>query len=65
VALANTSIPVLIAHDEDDLEVPFSHARQLRAVAPTATHLNTRGLGHRKILRDPRLIDGVIDFLRQ
>lgn len=52
--------PALIAHDPADREVPFSESRQLAGVWPQARLLEAPGLGHRRILRDPKIIeDGV------
>lgn len=55
----------LVIHDEDDHEVPRSHALELQAAAPNARLLLTRGLGHRRILKSPLVIDSVIEFLRK
>ncbi|WP_329284814.1 alpha/beta hydrolase [Streptomyces sp. NBC_00691] len=56
--------PVLLFHDEDDDMVPLVHSRGLvRAHGDRARLVVTRGLGHRRILRDPRVIGEAVEFL--
>ncbi|MER7703286.1 alpha/beta hydrolase [Kitasatospora sp. NPDC097605] len=58
------TLPILVAHDEDDDVVPFAQARRLRAAYGDRLELlATRGLGHRRILVEPTVIDQVIGFL--
>ncbi len=54
---------LLVVHDEDDREVPVSHGRTYAAHWPRARLLATRGLGHRRILREPAVVDEVVRFL--
>lgn len=54
---------LLVVHDEDDREVPLADARTLTASWPSAQLMVTRGLGHRRVLRDPAIVDKVLDFL--
>jgi hypothetical protein len=54
---------VLLAHDRDDSEVPFWHSLALYEGCRRATFYQTRGQGHRKILREPVLVDAVIKFV--
>lgn len=56
---------LLVIHDHDDREVPFFHGERTAAAWPDARLIETRGLGHRRILRDPRMITHVTDFMRQ
>ncbi|MFJ2784604.1 MULTISPECIES: alpha/beta hydrolase [unclassified Streptomyces] len=56
--------PVLLFHDEDDDMVPLVQARALaRAHGDRARLVVTRGLGHRRILTDPDVLAGAMDFL--
>lgn len=55
---------LLVVHDRDDREVPFVHGERLAAAWRQATLEATSGLGHRRILRDPRVIDDVVAFVR-
>jgi pimeloyl-ACP methyl ester carboxylesterase len=61
--LANLQLPALFVHDTTDTAVPFEHALRLSAHMPDAHLLKTHGLGHFRILRDPTVIDTVIDFV--
>jgi pimeloyl-ACP methyl ester carboxylesterase len=55
--------PALIVHDRDDREVPWRQGKILADAWPGALWLATRGLGHRRILRDAATVKAVIDFL--
>ncbi|HID48163.1 MAG TPA: alpha/beta fold hydrolase [Chromatiales bacterium] len=63
VNAAGLEVPALVIHDENDREVPLSEGQRLAAAWPGAQLVRTRGLGHRRILRDPGVIQRVIDFL--
>ena len=55
--------PLLVIHDRDDAEVPFACAtRHLRAWQ-RARLLETRHLGHRRLLGDPTVLAATADFL--
>jgi pimeloyl-ACP methyl ester carboxylesterase len=53
----------LIVHDEDDDEVPFVRGEALANAWPGARLHVTRGLGHRRILRDPDVVSHVCAFI--
>ncbi|MFD7586749.1 alpha/beta hydrolase [Kitasatospora sp. NPDC059811] len=56
--------PILVAHDEGDDVVGISHARRLKAAYGDRLELLvTRGLGHRRIVAEPTVIDNAIGFL--
>lgn len=58
----------LVLHAEDDAVVPFSEAVNMQAAWPSATLAPlaaSRGLGHRKILKDPDAIRQVVDFIQK
>lgn len=57
------AVPSLIMHARDDREVPFSDAERLAAAWPNATLLPVEGLGHRRILRDERVISRAVEFI--
>lgn len=61
--LAERSCPTLVVHDHEDREVPFSEAEDLAAAGPQVTLHGTRGLGHRRILKDPALLQAITAFL--
>jgi pimeloyl-ACP methyl ester carboxylesterase len=57
------TLPALIVHDRDDREVPWRQGEMIAAAWPGAQWLATRGLGHRRILRDAATVQAVVDFL--
>ncbi|MDI1462557.1 alpha/beta hydrolase [Catellatospora sp. KI3] len=57
------TVPLLIVHDEDDDVVEVGHGRRLHAAYPGSRLLVTSGLGHRRILGDPRIVAPVGAFL--
>ncbi len=61
--IASIDEPVLLIHDRNDSEIPFSHAEMLKKASKNATLLPTDGLGHRRILRDASVIEKTIRFL--
>jgi pimeloyl-ACP methyl ester carboxylesterase len=58
------TVPALIVHDRDDREVPWRQGEMIAAAWPGALWLETRGLGHRRILHDAATVTAVVDFLR-
>ncbi len=58
-------LPALVIHDRDDRDVPWQEGEAVARVWPHARFLRTEGLGHRRILRDPGVIDRVVRFLVQ
>jgi hypothetical protein len=53
----------LVVHDEGDDEVPFGDGERVAARIRGGRLHTTRGLGHRKILRDESVIAVVTQFL--
>ena len=51
-------------HDRDDREVGFEHGERLASAWPNAQLLETHGLGHRRVLRDPAVLAAAVDMLR-
>jgi pimeloyl-ACP methyl ester carboxylesterase len=56
--------PLLILHDHEDPDVPLRHPQAWTTAWPGARLEMTRGLGHRRILRDERVAAAVAAFLR-
>jgi pimeloyl-ACP methyl ester carboxylesterase len=52
----------LVIHDRGDREVPFLSAQALHRAWPGAELLATEGLGHRRLLADPAVIDRAVRF---
>lgn len=56
-------IPVLVIHDNDDDEVPAKCGIHIHKHLKNGELMITKGLGHRKILGDPAVIEKVLDFI--
>ncbi|MGZ8398366.1 MAG: alpha/beta fold hydrolase, partial [Gemmatimonadales bacterium] len=54
----------LVIHDRDDPDVPYAHGEEIAAAWPGAELLTTSGLGHRAVMRDPKVIQRTVAFLR-
>lgn len=55
--------PLLIIHDRDDRETYWSEGNALAQAWPGARLITTEGLGHRKVLREPALIEEARRFV--
>jgi pimeloyl-ACP methyl ester carboxylesterase len=55
--------PMLLVHDRDDKEVRDGDGPGIAAHWPDGELLTTGGLGHRRILRDPYVIDQAVQYL--
>lgn len=62
-SLAGCPVPTLMVHDELDPVVPIGEAERIAARAPHARLVRTRGLGHRRLLKDASVIREVAAFL--
>ncbi|WP_369183476.1 alpha/beta hydrolase [Streptomyces sp. Y1] len=61
---AVVGLPILAVHDEGDAVVPPGQAHRLqRAYGERLDLVTTRGLGHRRIVTEPTVIDQVIGFI--
>lgn len=54
---------LLVIHDHGDREVPLASSKRYLRAWPSARLLETRGLGHRRILADPAVIAATVDFI--
>lgn len=57
-------VKLLLVHDESDPEVSIHHARELIKLYPRASLFKTKGLGHTRILRDERVIERCVTFMK-
>lgn len=64
LAAQKIDIPVLVIHDEDDIDVPVKAAYQIKKNIKNGELLITQGLGHRKILGDKKVIEKIKDFIQ-
>jgi pimeloyl-ACP methyl ester carboxylesterase len=56
--------PLLVVHDTADAEVTIGNGL-VYAKAPRARMLTTDGLGHRRILRDPHVVESAVRFVAE
>jgi pimeloyl-ACP methyl ester carboxylesterase len=61
--LEQLRLPALFVHDRGDTEVPFEHTLRLSGRMPGARLIKTYGLGHYRILREPSVVQSVVDFV--
>lgn len=54
---------LLVVHDRDDRDVPWQDGARVATAWPGAKLVTTAGLGHRRVLRDPGVIDAVTSFI--
>jgi pimeloyl-ACP methyl ester carboxylesterase len=60
---ASRTEPALFVHDEEDKEIAHAHGQAFAEAWPGARLVTTRGLGHRRILRSPEVIEETVRFL--
>ena len=63
VAAKDVKVPVLVVHDKDDEDVPYSASENIHKHLDNSELLLTENLGHRKILGDKEVINLVADFI--
>jgi alpha-beta hydrolase superfamily lysophospholipase len=56
---------MLIIHDENDKEVPFSNLAKFKEIKPDVEIYGTQGLGHRRILSSPVLAKKIVSVLKE
>ena len=55
--------PLLVIHDREDDEVPWTEGADLVDAWPRARLLLTQGLGHRRVLYDPVVAEAIASFV--
>jgi pimeloyl-ACP methyl ester carboxylesterase len=55
--------PLLLVHDEDDHDVPIACGEAIARAWPGSEFVRTRGLGHRRILHDPKTLETIVRFV--
>jgi hypothetical protein len=55
-------IPALVFHDVDDRDTPISLGREGGEKMANGTYIETSGLGHRRILRDSKVIEQIMKW---
>ena len=64
VLLKDSTIPTLIIHDEQDVEVPASESKRLASVLKNGQLFLTNNLGHRKILKSAEILQRIVSFIK-
>lgn len=64
LAAKETAIPVLVIHDNHDPEVPVKAGIHIHKYLKNGELLLTDGLGHRKILGNPKVIEKIVQFIQ-
>ena len=62
-AAQTITIPVLVIHDENDIDVPVTAAHHIAEHLQTSELVRTSGLGHRKILGDSKVMKKILEFI--
>lgn len=62
LAACNT-IPALVFHDLNDNDTPIAMGRSVGENLTHGTFIETKGLGHRRILRDPHVLSQIYSFI--
>jgi len=65
IAAKEVKIPTLIFHDENDLDVPVSSSENIRQNLKDSELIITQNLGHRRILKDEKVISKILDYLSE
>ncbi|PID71285.1 MAG: alpha/beta hydrolase [Flavobacteriales bacterium] len=55
-------IPTLVLHDTEDKDSDVSNAFKVRQSLKNGKIAIFKGLGHRRILREPKILDAIVDF---
>lgn len=61
--LGTLTVPALFVHDGADRHVPFAHSLRLSRHMARGQLIRTHGLGHFRIVRDPRVIRTIVAFV--
>ncbi len=61
--LGQVPVPILIAHDMDDRTISIIDSQQQSRQHDTIELMATKGLGHRRILSDPAVIEAAINHI--
>ncbi|MFY7810519.1 MAG: alpha/beta fold hydrolase [Flavobacterium sp.] len=64
-SVKNIEEPILIIHDEDDLDIPISCAYSIAKNSKNGFLLVTKKLGHRKILSSEKVIEEIVEFIKK
>lgn len=61
--LKNSKLPILLIHDKQDKSVSWRNSERIVEAAENATAIYTEGHGHRRALRDKKIIKKIVSFI--
>ena len=61
--VAGKNVELLLIHYREDAEVPHAVSAEVAASFPRATLKTTNGLGHRRIVKSPEIIQDALAFI--
>ncbi len=62
--LKNSALPILLIHDKQDKEVSWRNSERIVEATANAVAIYTEGHGHRRLLRDKKLIKKIVNFIK-
>lgn len=62
--LKNSKLPILLIHDKHDTAVSWRNSERIVETAANAVAIYTEGHGHRRLLRDKKLIKKMVHFIQ-
>jgi len=62
--LRNSALPILLIHDKQDKAVSWRNSERIVEAAANAVAIYTEGHGHRRVLRDKKLIKKIVSFIK-
>lgn len=62
--LKNSELPILLIHDKQDTAVSWRNSERIVEAAANAVAIYTEGHGHRRLLRDKKLIKKMVHFIK-
>ena len=63
ISAQSVSIPTLVIHDKDDVDVHYKCAEEIHNQLKSSELYLTKGLGHRRILGDEKVINKITTFI--
>ncbi|MCF8714557.1 alpha/beta hydrolase [Joostella atrarenae] len=65
IVAEKVDIPVLLMHDKNDLDSPLSSSENIHQILKNSQLYVSEGLGHRKILGDQKVIQKLVEFIKE
>ena len=62
--MKNSKLPIMLVHDKQDKAVSWRNSERIVEAASNAVAVYTEGHGHRRLLRDKKLIRKIAQFIK-